>query len=69
MPTPFNDQWRLPRWEDSDRPHGSGCATAAGHTAALDRHPVQGLRDDKFTDTRRRTMLGYGTFEARRQLP
>jgi hypothetical protein len=29
VPTPLNDQWQLPRWESSRRPHRPPSVTAA----------------------------------------
>jgi hypothetical protein len=41
--TPFNDQWRLPYWEDARRPYKIHYPTGAEHTAGSEQGPIKPL--------------------------
>ena len=43
MSTPFNDQWRLPYWEDAHRPYRYQHPAGVGHTAGSEHEPIKPL--------------------------
>lgn len=74
MPTPFNDQWRLPRWQDSRRlSEHTALKLSRARTEPFSDQDHDDIRDasskDYMPHVRKARTAGLIAAEARRRLP